>query len=159
VAGLQRERSGFDFLSHSLLQDGDNHVVVVGHDVPRRLGLPSLRGHFIAKGGGHRLLGGNCPLTGRSAMALVLLPAPEVLLVHSLRSFADLSATDLHLAEGYWMPRRIAQNDFFNFRNSICQHVAFVTKDLLRAHYVDADAQEHDIFFVPEHFSSRLSKA
>ncbi|GAB3637014.1 Crp/Fnr family transcriptional regulator [Hymenobacter arcticus] len=78
--------------------------------------------------------------------------APHAALAHSLQAFADLSAADLRLAEGCWTPRRIAKNEFFNFRNSVCQHVAFIASGLFRVYYVNTDAQEHDIFFVPEGF-------
>ena len=76
--------------------------------------------------------------------------APRALLTHSLQTFAGLSADDLRLAEGCWTTRAIAKSEFFNFRNSACQHVGFIVSGLFRVYYVDADAQEHDIFFVPE---------
>lgn len=84
-------------------------------------------------------------------MPIPLAPAPHTLLVQSLQAFADLSPADLHLADGAWTHRRIARNEFFNFRNAVCRHVAFIVSGLFRVYYVDpATAEEHDMFFVPD---------
>jgi CRP-like cAMP-binding protein len=79
-------------------------------------------------------------------------PTPEALLAQQLTAFADLSAADLRLAEGAWTHRVIAKNDFFNFRDSVCRHVGFIVRGLFRVYRIDpATAEEHDMFFVPEH--------
>lgn len=85
-------------------------------------------------------------------MSLASTPAPEALLAQHLHAFADLSAADIQLANGAWTHRRIAKNELFNFRNSVCRHVGFIVSGLFRVYYVDpATAEEHAIFFVPEH--------
>ena len=86
----------------------------------------------------------------------IMLPLPAVsaeqLLAQHQQAFAGLSAEDLRLAEGGWTRRVIAKNEFFNFRNSVCQHIGFVVRGLFRVYYVDPEtAQEHNVFFVPEH--------
>ena len=76
---------------------------------------------------------------------------PHTLLNQRLQAFADLSEDDLRLAEGSWTLRRIAKNDFFNFRNSVCRHVGFIVSGLFRVYYVDpVTSEEHNVFFVPE---------
>ncbi len=79
--------------------------------------------------------------------------APEALLAQQLAAFANLSAADVRLAEGLWTHRRIAKNEFFNFRNTVCRHIGFLVSGLFRVYYVDpVTAEEHDMFFVPEGF-------
>ena len=75
----------------------------------------------------------------------------HALLAQQLQAFADLSAEDMRLADGAWTLRRIARNDFFNFRNSVCRHVGFIMSGLFRVYYVDpATSEEHDMAFIPE---------
>ncbi|RZK16351.1 MAG: Crp/Fnr family transcriptional regulator [Hymenobacter sp.] len=84
-------------------------------------------------------------------MSSVSAPTPEVLLAQSLQAFAGLSAADWQLAKGHWTYRRIAKNEFFNFRNSVCRHIGFIVSGLFRVYYVDpVTAEEHDMFFLPE---------
>lgn len=84
-------------------------------------------------------------------MPPVSTPSPEALLAQSLQTFAGLSAADLQLADGHWTYRRIAKNEFFNFRNSVCRHIGFIISGLLRVYYVDpVTAEEHDMFFIPD---------
>lgn len=84
-------------------------------------------------------------------MPPVSAPSPEALLAQSLQAFAGLSPADLQLAEGHWIHRRIAKDDFFNFRNSVCRHIGFIVSGLFRVYYVDpTTAEEHDMFFIPD---------
>ena len=77
---------------------------------------------------------------------------PAALLALHLHAFADLSAAEVDLGASAWTPRTIAKNELFTFRNSVCRHVGFIVRGLFRVYYVDpATAEEHDIFFVPEH--------
>lgn len=76
---------------------------------------------------------------------------PHELLAEQLQAFAGLTQEDLRLAEGHWTRRTIARNEFFNFRNSVCQHVGFIVRGLFRVYYVDPiKALEHNLVFVPE---------
>jgi CRP-like cAMP-binding protein len=77
--------------------------------------------------------------------------SPRQLLARQLQAFARLSDEDLRLAEDHWALRTIPRNEFFNFRNSVCQHVGFIVSGLFRVYYVDpATDLEHDVAFVPE---------
>ncbi|GAB3580698.1 Crp/Fnr family transcriptional regulator [Hymenobacter daeguensis] len=77
--------------------------------------------------------------------------SPYALLNQRLQAFAGLSEEDLRLADGAWTLRRIAKNEFFNFRNSVCRHVGFIVRGLFRVYYVaPATSEEHDVVFVPE---------
>lgn len=77
--------------------------------------------------------------------------SPHHLLAQQLRAFAQLSDEDLHLAAPSWTARTIAKNEFFNYRDSVCQHVGFIVKGLFRVYYVDPATQtEHNVIFVPE---------
>ncbi len=80
------------------------------------------------------------------------------LLAQSLHAFADLSEADLRLADGYWTPRTISRNEFFNFRNSVCRYVGFIVSGLFRVYYVDPATQdEHTVAIVPQgHFMTSL---
>ena len=76
---------------------------------------------------------------------------PRLLLAQQLQAFAHLSEEDLRLAEDHWTLRAIPRNEFFNFRNSVCQSVGFIVHGLFRVYYVDpATALEHNVAFVPE---------
>lgn len=83
-------------------------------------------------------------------MPLSLVSSAHEALAQRLRTFADLSPADLHLAEAYWTRRTVGKNEFFNFRNSVCQHVGFIVRGLFRVYYVDEAEQEHTLAFVPE---------
>ena len=75
---------------------------------------------------------------------------PYAALARHLVDFADLSPADLRLAEPYWTRRTLGKNEFFNFRNSVCQHVGFIVQGLFRVYYVDEAAQEHTLIFLRE---------
>ena len=62
------------------------------------------------------------------------LPAtnPKIILQENLRQFANLSDQDLELAKHLWTPKRISKTDFFNFQNSVCRHIGFITKGIFR---------------------------
>jgi CRP-like cAMP-binding protein len=76
---------------------------------------------------------------------------PHQLLTQQLQAFAHLSEEDLHLAQDHWTLRTIPRNEFFNFRNSVCQHVGFIVSGLFRVYYVDpVTSEEHNLGFVPE---------
>jgi CRP-like cAMP-binding protein len=78
-------------------------------------------------------------------------PSSRLQLTQQLQAFANLSADDLRLADDHWNLRTIARNEFFNFRNSVCQHVGFIVSGLFRVYYVDpVTALEHNVGFVPE---------
>jgi CRP-like cAMP-binding protein len=77
--------------------------------------------------------------------------SPRQLLTQQLQAFAHLSDEDLRLAEDHWTLRTIPRNEFFNFRNSVCQYVGFIVSGLFRVYYVDpATAVEHTAAFIPE---------
>ncbi|UOQ68939.1 Crp/Fnr family transcriptional regulator [Hymenobacter volaticus] len=77
--------------------------------------------------------------------------SPRLLLTQQLKAFARLSDEDLRLADDHWTLRTIARNEFFNFRNSVCQYVGFIVSGLFRVYYVDpATDLEHNVAFVPE---------
>jgi CRP-like cAMP-binding protein len=77
--------------------------------------------------------------------------SPRQLLTQQLQAFAHLSDEDLRLAEDHWTLRTIPRNEFFNFRNSVCQYVGFIVSGLFRVYYVDpATAVEHTVAFIPE---------
>jgi CRP-like cAMP-binding protein len=81
----------------------------------------------------------------------MLLASAHSLLAQNLQAFAGLSEEDLRLADGAWMLRSIAKNEFFNFRNSVCRHVGFIVSGLFRVYYVDpATSEEHTMGFIPE---------
>ncbi|OUJ68385.1 Crp/Fnr family transcriptional regulator [Hymenobacter crusticola] len=84
-----------------------------------------------------------------------MLPVPTVsprqLLHQQLQAFAHLSEADLRLAEDHWTLRTIPRNEFFNFRNAVCQYVGFIVNGLFRVYYVDPVTDlEHNVAFVPE---------
>lgn len=86
-----------------------------------------------------------------SSAVVSSLSTPQLLLTQQLQAFAGLSESDLHLAENNWTLRRIAKNEFFNFRNSVCRNVGFIVSGLFRVYYVDpVTALEHNVFLVPE---------
>ena len=92
-----------------------------------------------------------------SALSLIspMLPAtdvsPQLLLAQQLKAFAGLSDEDLRLAEEHWTLRTIPRNEFFNFRNSVCQYVGFIVSGMFRVYYIDpVTALEHNIVLVPE---------
>lgn len=73
------------------------------------------------------------------------------LLHQHLQTFAQLSETDIRLADPFWTYRTIPKHEFFNFRNSVCQHVGFIVKGLFRVYYLDPTSeQEHNLFFIRE---------
>ena len=77
--------------------------------------------------------------------------SPHQLLTRQLQAFARLSNDDLRLAEDHWTQRPIAKNEFFNFRNAVCQYVGFIVRGLFRVYYVDPVTDlEHNVAFVPE---------
>jgi CRP-like cAMP-binding protein len=77
--------------------------------------------------------------------------SPRLLLTQQLQAFAHLSEEDLRLAEDHWTLRTIPRNEFFNFRNSVCQYIGFIVRGLFRVYYVDpATDLEHNVAFVPE---------
>jgi CRP-like cAMP-binding protein len=77
--------------------------------------------------------------------------SPQALLAQQLRTFAHLSDEDLQLAAPSWLPRTMAKNEFFNYRNAVCRSVGFIVKGLFRVYYVDPATQtEHTVVFVPE---------
>jgi CRP-like cAMP-binding protein len=84
-----------------------------------------------------------------------MLPTPDLsprqLLNQQLQAFARLSDDDLRLAEDHWTLRPILRNEFFNFRNSVCQHIGFIVSGLFRVYYIDPVTDlEHNVAFVPE---------
>lgn len=77
--------------------------------------------------------------------------AHRQLLNQQLQAFAHLSEADLRLAEDLWTLRTIPRNEFFNFRNSVCQHVGFIVSGLFRAYYVHpVTSAEHNLGFLAE---------
>lgn len=75
---------------------------------------------------------------------------PHLLLSQQLQAFARLSDEDVRLAADHWTLRAIARNEFFNFRNSVCQYVGFIVRGLFRVYYVDPTTDiEHNVAFVP----------
>jgi len=82
---------------------------------------------------------------------MISAPSSHLRLTQQLQTFANLSEADLRLAEDHWTLRTIPRNEFFNFRNSVCQHVGFIVSGLFRVYYVDpATSQEHNVGFIPE---------
>lgn len=68
-----------------------------------------------------------------------------------LQQYAQLSETDVQLADEYWHARTIAKHDLFNFRHSVCRQVGFILKGLFRVYYIDPKTeQEHNLYFIPE---------
>lgn len=73
------------------------------------------------------------------------------ILHQNLADFAHLSAEDINMAAPYWTRRKIAKNEFFNFRNSVCRQIGFIVKGLFRVYYVDMVTEvEYNIYFVAE---------
>lgn len=77
----------------------------------------------------------------------------QISLQGNLRQFANLSDQDLELAKHLWTPKRISKTDFFNFQNSVCRHIGFITKGIFRIYYIDSKNElEQNVFFVPENY-------
>lgn len=73
------------------------------------------------------------------------------ILNQNLIQFAGLEEHDVHLGSPLWTHRKIAKNEFFNFRNSVCKQIGFIVKGLFRVYYVDMKTEmEHNFHFVPE---------
>ncbi|MCF0057999.1 Crp/Fnr family transcriptional regulator [Dyadobacter sp. CY356] len=80
-----------------------------------------------------------------------MLLSPKEILHSSLSHFAQLEDEDIRLSEHMWTHRKIAKNEYFNFRNSVCRQIGFIVKGLFRVYYVDLKTEiEHNIYFVPE---------
>jgi CRP-like cAMP-binding protein len=78
--------------------------------------------------------------------------AGHLVLHHHLQQFAQLSDTDIQLADQLWHSRTIPKHDLFNFSNSVCRHVGFILKGIFRIYYVDPKTElEHNLYFVTEH--------
>jgi CRP-like cAMP-binding protein len=76
---------------------------------------------------------------------------PQETLNQNLIQFASLEEHDIDLASSLWSHRKIARNEFFNFRNSVCKQIGFIVKGLFRVYYVDMETgMEHNFYFIPE---------
>lgn len=77
--------------------------------------------------------------------------ASHELLRRYLLEFAAIQEPDWLLAQAHWKPRTLSKDDFFNFRNSVCQYVGFVVKGLFRVYHTDLHTgQEQNMLFIQE---------
>ncbi|KAB7728351.1 cyclic nucleotide-binding domain-containing protein [Rudanella paleaurantiibacter] len=79
-------------------------------------------------------------------------PSQQTILHHHLHQFAQLTETDLYLADPLWQSRIIPRQGLFTFSHSVCRHVGFVLNGIFRVYYIDPKTeQEHNLYFVAEH--------